>query len=150
MFTENGIVVDLDEVHKVIRQADVLGIGFSGLRERLLIDPRMNKQDGPFFGVVEPLTSVQERMYWLGQHRPRFRMPQRFAFFFWPNSVRFLEESGIWPRLRALIEQERFPSALADADHALATLRQLERQALHDAVSGDEGYRTLWERSPSE
>lgn len=146
MFTENGLVADLDEVHKVIRQADVLGIGFFGLRERLLIDPRTNKQDGPYVGVVEPLTSVQERMFWLGQHRPRFRMPQRFAFFFWPNSVRFLEESGVWSRLRALVEQERYPSAPHDADRALATLHRLERQALYDALTG-EGYRTLWERT---
>ncbi len=145
MYTENGLIADVDEVRKVIEQADVLGIGFRGLSERLVIDPRTNQQDGPFIGVVEPLGSLQERMYWLGQHRPRFRPPQRFAFFFWPNSVRYLEETGVWSQVRRLVLNDRFPSSAASADQAIAELRLLERQALHDALTG-EGYRALWER----
>lgn len=147
MYTENGLVADIDEVRKVIAAADVLGIGFRAFGERLFVDTRWNDADGPFIGVVAPLGSVHERMFWLGQKRPRFGMPKRFHFFFWPNSVRYFEESGAWDAIRRRVLESGHPSAAADADRAIADLHRLEREAFVAAVTG-EHHRTLWQRRP--
>jgi hypothetical protein len=144
MYTENGLIADLDEVRTVIAEADVFGIGFRVFAERLLVDSRTNPQDGPFIGVVAPLSGVQERMFWLGQQRPRFGMPRRFAFFFWPNSLRFVEETGIWQAVRDRVLASGHPGAEADTARAIADLRRLEYAAIVDAVSG-ENHRTLWQ-----
>lgn len=145
MYTENGLIVDLEEVRKVIEQADVFGVGFRLFGERLFVDTRTNAQDGPFIGAVEPLGGIQERMHWLGQQRPRFGMPERFAFFFWPNSLRFFEESGIWEAVTRRVLESGHPTAAAQADRAIATLRQLEQTAMHNAITG-EHHRTMWEK----
>lgn len=142
MYTENGLIPDLDEVRKVIGEADVFGVGFRLFGERLFVDTRVSAADGPFIGVVEPLSSVQERMFWLGQHRPRFGMPRRFAFFFWPNSVRFFVETAVWETVRRRVAASDHPTA-ADADRALADLRRLEREATVAAVTGAQ-HGTIW------
>lgn len=147
MFTENGLTLDLDDVGKVIGEADVFGIGFRLFGRRLFVDTRADHVDGPFIATVEPLSNIQERMFWLGQNRPRFGVPQRFAFFFWPGSLRFLQESGVWDLIRCRVLDSGSPSVAADADRALADLRRLERQATLDAITG-EHHRSLWE-SPS-
>jgi hypothetical protein len=144
MYTENGLIADLDEVRKVIEQADVFGVGFRLFGERLFADSRTNSEDGPFLKVVPPTNGVQERMHWLGRQRPRFGMPQRFAFFFWPNSLRFFEETGIWDAIQARILESGHPSATPQAERAIADLRRLEHAAVQSAISGD-NYRTLWQ-----
>jgi hypothetical protein len=141
MYTENGLIADLDEVRKVIAQADVFGVDFRLFGERLFVDTRTNAQDGPFIGAVEPVSGIQERMHWLGKHRPRFGMPERFAFFFWPNSLRFFEETGIWEAVQRRVLESGHPSA--QADRAIKDLRRLERAAMLDAVTG-ENHRTIW------
>jgi hypothetical protein len=148
MYTENGLMLDLNEVRKVVDAADVFGIGFRLFGERLFVDTRSNSVDGPFIAAVPPLSSVQERMFWLGQNRPRFGMPQRFAFFFWPGSLRYFVESGVWEAIRRRVLESGHPAAAADADRALAELRRLERQAILDAITG-ENYRTLWQSESS-
>ncbi|MFM9913346.1 MAG: hypothetical protein ACKVN9_07430 [Methylophilaceae bacterium] len=149
MYSENGQLADLDEVRKVIAAADVFGVGFRLFGHRLFVDSRATEHDGPFIGAVEPLSSIQERMFWLGQNRPRFPMPERFAFFFWPNSLQLFEDAGIWQAIRARIVTTGGLSAERDADRALGDLRRLERDAARAAVTGDQ-HRTIWQRSASE
>jgi hypothetical protein len=145
MYTENGLIADLGEVRKVIRQADVFGIGFRLFGERLFVDTRSNPQDGPFIAAVAPLGGIQERMFWLGQQRPRFGMPQRFAFFFWPHSLRFFEETGIWEAVRQRVLESGHPTAAPQAERAIADLRRLEHEAMIAAITGEQ-HRTIWER----
>lgn len=148
MYTENGLIADLDEVRKVIAAADVFGVGFRLFGERLFVDTRSNHVDGPFIAVVEPLGSVQERISWLGRQRPRLGMPQRFAFFFWPHSVRFFEETGAWDAVRGRVLLSGDPAIARDAERVIADLRRLEREAFRAAITGDQ-HRTLWESETS-
>jgi hypothetical protein len=145
MYSDNGLIVDVPQVLKVVTEADVFGVGFRLFGERLFVDTRTNAIDGPFIAMVEPLSNVQERVLWLSRRRPRFGTPQRFAFFFWPNSVRFFEESGVWDAIRARVVAGGDPAAIRDADRALADLRRRERDAVRAAITG-EGHRSLWER----
>jgi hypothetical protein len=148
MFTENGLIADLDEVRQVIADADVFGIGFRSFPERLFVDTRTRGDTGPFIAVVPPLGGIHVRMDWLGQQRPGFRPPRRFAFFFWPNSVRFFEDTGIWEAVHDRVLSTGFEQAGPDAARALADLRRLEHDAMRAAVVG-ENHRSLWERESS-
>jgi hypothetical protein len=40
--------------------------------ERLIVDTRHTDSDGPMVEVVEPVATVEERFFWLGQRRPSF------------------------------------------------------------------------------
>lgn len=144
MYTENGLTADLNEVRSVIRSADVFGIGFRLFGPRLLVDTRTNSTDGAFIAVVPPLSNLQERIHWLGRQRPSFRMPERFAFFFWPHSIRFFEESGIWDEITGRMTAGE-DGVAPDTASVIAELRRLEHDAMRAAVSGED-HRTLWVR----
>jgi hypothetical protein len=148
MYTENGLIVDVEEVRKVVAEADVFGVGFRLFGERLFVDTRSNRADGPFIATVEPLGSMQERMFWLGQHRPGFGMPKKFVFFFWPNSIRFFEETGIWAAIRTRVLEAGDEATAQAADRALADLYRLEHAAIVAAIKG-EHHRTLWQSETS-
>ena len=140
MYTEDGQPIDIGEVREAIAQSDLLVVGFRGFPERLLVDSRTSGSIGPMVRVVEPLGGVEERLHWLGRHRPQFGMPQRFIFFVWPRSVGFLEETGVAGALREHVAPGDGPSQLSAA---LGELHALERAANRAAVSGDQ-WRTLW------
>jgi len=143
MQSENGLMIDVGQVREAVDKADVFVIGFSDLPERLLIDTRSNGKQGPLVKVVEPLGSVQERLFWLGKERGDFGMPKSFTFFPWPHSVGFLEESGIWERIRGRVGAATDPAAAQQCDAALAELRQLSQRVLIDAALGH-NFVTLW------
>lgn len=162
MYTENGLLVNLAEIEKVVDLCDVFTIIFRLFPERLLVDARTSAQEGPLVAVVEPVATVEERYHWLGRKRPNFGPPQRFMFFLWPHSIAFLEECGIVARIRRRCEASRRPVRLAGSasaaggeavamfDRALAELREKERRAIRAAITG-ENYRTIWpvqRRSP--
>lgn len=136
MFTENGVIIDLDEVNKVIEHCDVFTIGFRLFPERLIVDARTADDEGPMLEVVEPVGTVEERFFWLGQRRPAFGVPQQFTFFIWPHSVPFLEESGLMDRIRRRI----YPQ---DPAESMLRLQLRERRAVFDAIKGT-NYHTLW------
>jgi hypothetical protein len=145
MFTENGLMVDIGELTQVVTQCDVFAAGFRLFPERLLVDTRSNKELPPFISVVEPVSSVQERFFWLGQKRPQFGMPQQFMFFVWPHSIEFFEESGLVERIRDRLRQGGWPRATAMCDEAMAELHRLESKANVNAIKG-ENYHTFWAR----
>jgi len=142
MYTENGLLVDADEIRNIVRDADVFAIGFRLFPERLLIDTRADDGDPagpcgtPMVAIVDPVESVQERFFWLGQHRPTLGMPKSFMFFFWPHSIGYLIESGIWDEVRARLTGRGFPGAGATCDAALRDLVERERAANIDAITG--------------
>jgi hypothetical protein len=99
--------------------------------------------------VVEPVATVEERFFWLGQRRPSFGVPQQFTFFVWPHSIGYLEESGLLQdiRNRVYATDETGDSGRQMAQ-AVTRLFGLERRATFDAIHG-RNYHTLWERAPA-
>ncbi len=138
-------MIDLEELRKVVDNADVFTIGFRMFPERLIIDTRSEGETPPMIRVVEPVNTVEERFFWLGKERPEFAMPERFTFFVWPHSMRFFEDSG----LGDLIRQRVYPidpdcgRQMAESIHRLGVL---ERRAERDAITG-RNHETLWERA---
>ena len=146
MFTENGLLIDLAEVKKVVAECDVFAIGFRLFPQRLLIDTRFLEDEGPLVAVVEPVATVEERFFWLGQKRPRFGPPQRFSFFIWPHSIAFLESCGIVEAIQERCRPDKWPDVRQQAGEVLAELRRLEKEAIQEALSGT-NYHTLWSRN---
>jgi len=150
VYTENGLLVDLAEVGKVVDLCDVFTIIFRTFPERLLVDSRTSPQKGPLVALVEPVATVEERYHWLGRKRPSFGPPEQFMFFLWPHSIDFLEECGVAARIRRRCQATGWQEAVAMFDRALAELRRKERAATRAAITG-ENCRTLWpgqKRSP--
>lgn len=150
LFTENGLMIDLEEVRKVVEGCDVFTMGFRLFPERLIIDTRSDEHAGPMIEVVEPVSTVEERFFWLGQRRPSFGVPQQFTFFVWPHSIGYLEESGLLDRIRRRVypgdETGQIGHQMA---RAVTRLFLLEKQATGDAILG-RNYHTLWERETDE
>ena len=150
MYTENGLAIDLKRVEDVVNTADVFAVAFRLFPERLLIDTRYDaaEPDGPcgmpMVAIVDPVETLQERFFWLGQHRPGLGMPENFQFFYWPHGIRFLEESGIWTALHRRIVASGFGGAGATCDAALTDLMARERAANIAAIKGDR-HHTLWQ-----
>jgi len=152
VYTENGLLVDLAEVEKVVNQCDVFTIMFRLFPERLLVDGRTSPGEGPLVALVEPVASVEERYHWLGRERPRFGPPEDFTFFLWPHSIAFFEECGVAARIRSRCEASGWLEAAATFDRALSDLREKEWRATRAAITGED-CRTIWpvqERSPQE
>ncbi len=149
MYTENGLLVDLAEIHEIIERADVFAAAFRLFPERMLIDTRFDEADPegpsglPMVAIVDPVETLEARYFWLGQHRPSLGSPQRFMFFFWPHSVRYLEESGVWAALCERITRAGFAGAASTCDAALRDLAAREQAANAAAISG-ERYQTIW------
>jgi hypothetical protein len=147
MYTENGLAVDLEQVRRVVREADVFTIAFRLFPERLLVDTRSTPGDErcntPMVAIVDPVATVEERFFWLGQHRPALGTPRNFSFFFWPHSAGYLAESGIWDAVRSRVVSDYVEGSSATCDAALADLVERERLANVNAIRG-ERHHTLW------
>lgn len=143
MFTENGVLIDLEEVAKVVDTCDVFTVGFRMLPERMIIDTRETEDVGPLMRVVEPVATVEERFHWLGRERPALPAPERFAFFVWPHSLEFFESSGLAQRIGDRLRASERPPVARMVAEVLEELRRLERRAVQQALAG-EGYRSLW------
>lgn len=143
MFTENGVLIDLEVVGKVVDASDVFTVGFRMFPERVIVDTRETEEVEPMVQVVEPVDSVEERFHWLGRERPALGAPERFAFFIWPHSLEFFESSGVPQRLRDRLGASERAGVAWMVDEVLEELRRLERKAVQQALSG-EGYHTIW------
>jgi hypothetical protein len=133
----------MTEIGEIVNNADVFTIGFRLFPERLVIDTRHDDHETPMVAIVDPVESMQERFFWLGQHRPSLGMPENFMFFFWPHSVGYLEESGVWEQIRRRIVGSNFEGAAETCDAALRDLREREHAATVEAIVGQR-YQTIW------
>ncbi len=143
---ENGVLVDVGEVRKVVDNADVFAVGFRNFGKRLFVDTRSDADVRAMVAVVEPLASPQERFFWLGKTRPSLGVPKAFGYFNWPQSPNYLVESGIWELIRARVGAANDTVVDHQCETALKGLRGLERQATLAAIRGDD-HLTLWSRS---
>ncbi|MBF6600942.1 MAG: hypothetical protein IVW36_10580 [Dehalococcoidia bacterium] len=143
MCTENGLQVDISEVREIVATADVFTIGFRLFPERLIIDTRFDEKELPMVAIVDPVETLQERYFWLGQHRPSLGMPRDFMFFAWPHTPNYLVESGVWADIRKRLLASHFAGASETCDAALRDLVARERVANIDAITGAR-HETLW------
>ena len=105
MYGEDGLAVDLEEVIRVVGDAEVLIVGLAICPQRLLVDLRGDNVTGPMVELVEPLANAQERAIWLSARRPSLGAPERTAFVGWPHSVALLEQTGMLRRIAACAMQ---------------------------------------------
>lgn len=137
--------VDLEEILRVIDRASVLIVRFEVLEPRLLVDFRTDPPDMPIIRLVDRVNSAEERFRHLKSLRPRMPLPDRILSFPWPRAIRAFDESGIWEKIEA-----RLLDLGADADDIEAISQQLhdgERAVVVAAITGGEGFRTIWERA---
>lgn len=149
MYTENGVLVDFDEVRRLIAQADVFVVGFANFQERLLVDTRSDRRETPLVQVVEPSDSPRKRIRWLTRRRPSLGLPEAFSFIAWPHSPGFMVESGVWERICRRVDADEEPEVRVQCELALKQLQNLDKEAALAALRGDRCI-TLWPRQPSD
>ena len=139
--------IDIDEVRRVIDAAEVLVVRLAVTDRRLLIDARTNDDSGPMIKVVPPATSAEERFRSLKIMRPRFRVPERILTFQWPRHARALDESGVWEHIARRLVGQGWPETAGHCDEAYRELIEEERRVERNAITGGEGFQTLWPAS---
>jgi hypothetical protein len=142
---DNDYGIDLAEVMRVIRSADVLMLRFVIVPQRLLLDSRSNELDGPLLKVVPRVSGARERFRELRRLRPRFALPDRITAVQWPHRIDSLKSSGVWEAVRERLGASGFPGAEDQADEVYDELKKLERTEIQNAIRG-EGYHTYWEK----
>ncbi|MEX1021931.1 MAG: hypothetical protein WD800_02510 [Dehalococcoidia bacterium] len=148
MYGDNGPVLDLDSAAEAIAEAEVLVIGFDFTHDRVLVDLR-NDPAGfspPMVELVEPLGSANERTEWLQERRPDVSPPERFIFFTWPHTTEFLRTTSLFDMVARRIEHEQGIDLRDDIGDVMSELRRRERIDTRSAVTGAEGFETLWSR----
>lgn len=138
--------LDIDEVTKVIDNADVLVVRFALLDKRLLVDSRTNDQEGPIITLVPKATSVEERFKSLKKLRPRFPLPEKIMSFMWPRHVETLRESGLWDKIQQRLISLGGDPMVDSCDKVYDQLMKEEKNEVLEAVRGGPGYQSLWER----
>ena len=143
MLTENGLKLDMDAVNTILKESDVLTIGFTLFPERLLVDLRWDAIHPQFAEMVEPVANPQERYLWLGQHRGSLGAPKAFAFFGWPHTVRTLiEQDTLAPLRERLTTQANLHLSAALREAAAA-----ETAAINQIIRGNEAWPAVWQAS---
>jgi hypothetical protein len=149
MYSENGVLVDFDEITRLMNSADVFAVGFATFPERLIVDTRSDLHEAPLVQVVEPARSARDRMVWLTRRRPSLGTPEAFSFFAWPHSPAFMVSSGIWQRLRRRVDADRDSEVGVQCDLAIKQLQNLDREATLALLKGEHCL-TLWPQQDSE
>jgi hypothetical protein len=145
---DNDYVLNLEEIFRTIASAEVLRIRFLLLDKRLLIDTRYNENEGPLVRIVPRVGSSQESFRNLKRMRPRFPLPDKMTAIWWPKYVNTLCTSGVWDALVKRIAETGYSEIVRDCEMVLNDLRQLEREEIRNAISG-EGFQTVWARTAS-
>jgi hypothetical protein len=149
MYSENGVLVDFEEITKLMESADVFTVGFATFPERLIVDTRSNLNETPMIQVVEPARSARDRMVWLSRRRPSLGVPEAFSFFAWPHSPTFMVQSGIWDRLRRRVGADDDVEVGIQCDLAIKQLLNLDREATYALLKGEHCL-TLWPHQDDE
>jgi hypothetical protein len=142
---DNDYGIDLGEVMRVIRTADVLMLRFVIVPQRLLLDSRTNDVDGPLLKVVPRVSGARERFRELRRLRPRFALPERITAVQWPHRIESLLSSGVWDVVKERLASTGFAGAEQQAEAVYNELKTLEATEIQNAIRG-EGYHTYWER----
>ena len=138
--------IDLDEVRRVIEDAEVLIIRLETVGSRVLADFRSTPTAPPFISRVPRVSSVEERVKAIKELRPAFPYPEKLMSFAWPRRVTIIAESGLWDIVRARMEAIGGEAAGEAAARVHRELLDEERREVVAAVLGGEGMRTIWQR----
>jgi hypothetical protein len=148
MYSENGVLVDFEQIYKLVETADVFTVGFATFPERLIVDARSNELETPMVQVVEPARSARDRLNWLNRRRPSLGSPEAFSFFAWPHSPSFMVQSGVWDHIRNRVEHGD-TQVQVQCDLAIKQLLNLDHQATLAILRGEHAL-TLWPRDSHE
>ena len=143
MFSENGLLVDIDALKDSILSADIFVLGFQRFSKRLLIDTRSNHKSEPLLAIVEPVNTANERYQWLLKHRPDFRLPETFLFAVWPHSIKYLTEIQIIEAIYSKMASQ-MTKPKKQFETILNELEQLEHENLESSIRGTNGWKTIW------
>jgi hypothetical protein len=149
MYTENGILVDFEDINKLVASADVFAIGFGNFEERLLVDSRSDETEMPLIQVVAPAGSPERRVRWLQRRRPSLGKPEAFSFVAWPHSPKLLVDSGVWARILGQVGAQSDIKVQVQCEVALKELFELDRDAAVAAIKGD-NFVTLYPTGPAD
>ena len=138
--------LDMDEITRVIDNAEVLIVRFAIVDKRLLIDTRTNDKEGPLIVVVPKAGSIQERFTALKKLRPRFPLPEKIMSFMWPRHVDTFRASGLCERIESRLVSLGGKGMSDPCRKAFAELAKEERTEVFSAIRGGEGYQTIWQR----
>jgi hypothetical protein len=141
--------VDLDEISRVIDEADVFIVRFGKIESRLLVDARYAPGDPPRIEVVPPVNSASERYRYLQQSRPGIPLPDQITVFTWPRPVDLMREHGVWQRISDRLVRTGGPGLAGDCDRVFMEISARERAEIAAAILGGEGFETIWERPRS-
>ena len=144
MYSENGVLVDFEEINKLVEAADVFTVGFATFPERLIVDARSNDIETAMIQVVDPARSARDRLNWLNRRRPSLGSPEAFSFFAWPHSPSFMVQSGVWDRIRNRVAAGE-PQVQVQCDLAIKQLLNLDHEATLALLRGEHSL-TLWPR----
>ena len=143
---DNDFGLDIAEIIKTVRTAEVITFRFLTVSERLLVDMRANELDGPMLTIVPRASSAEERFRGLKKLRPRFPVPEQITSIWWPRYMQSLTTSGVWNAALERVAQLGHPQVSARATKVFEQLIKLEREEIRKAITG-KGYQTLWEKA---
>ena len=141
---DNEYRLDIGEILRTLRTAEVLVFRFVTVPQRLLIDFRHSDADAPMLKIVPRAKSAEDRFRTVKVLRPRFRLPRKISAVSWPRYVGRLVDDGVWDAIVQRMTDEGYGAVAAEECAALLDeLRRMERAEVANAIAG-EGYRTLW------
>jgi|KNS12BottometaT_FD_k123_92171_2 hypothetical protein len=137
---------DPDELASSIESAQVISIFFPLLRKSLILDTRIDIEDGPMVKVVPMVDSLEERCRALKRMRPRLPrlMPEDVTFIPWPKYVSSLKRMGLWDKIVQRVAATGSKDAVGKCNRCYQTLVDLDGAELAAVIKG-ENYYTLWE-----
>jgi hypothetical protein len=138
--------IDIDAIIRVVNEADVFVVRFALIDQRLLVDARIDDHGLPYIRVVPPASSAEERYRYLQRERPGLPLPEQITVFQWPANVQTMKELGIWDQIEKRLVTVGGEQAGLDTRRAFSDAQRLERADVVAAISGGEGYETIWER----
>lgn len=142
---DNEFRLDLSEVLRNLRSAEIISVYFSLMRKTLLIDTRCNDVDGPMVRIVPMVDTVEERLASLQRLRPRFPRPESITLLPWPKYVASLKRLGIWDGLTQRLQEAGQPATVRELEALYRELEALEAEEIRRAITGDR-YETLWQQ----
>jgi hypothetical protein len=127
--------LNIDEIVQTVQSAEVLMLRFVVVSQRLLLDSRYSRIDGPLLKLVTPVKTPEERFRSLKLLRPRFRLPEKICSIWWPKRIQTLAASGVWAAIVQRIIDSGCPGAAQQCED---TFRDLLLLALWECSSRDQ------------
>lgn len=140
--------VDIEEMARVIDDAEVIVIRFHVIAQRLLLDLRGAPGSPPLVRLVPPVNSAEERYHYLQRERPGMALPDHITVVGWPRYVQVMRDTGLWQRIADRVAREGDDSDGRLCEDVYREVRAAERAEVAAAIRGGEGYESLWERTP--